>query len=147
MTSNENGVYLKNKKIKITNFLNSNQDWYITPPSASDFAITHSKTHTILVLNSSCRTNDVNTNEQQVQGLIGSIESLTIHDKKTIQVHAREAIEIFAEGKIDGVKTYFLLTTFQKDFCTYDIIMTHKNKSKVIAHYNDFQKFVSLLEI
>ena len=52
-------------------------------------------------------------------------------EKKIISLFERDSQWIKASGKLDGVKTFFIITTLQKNFCIYDYMIISKSIKKL----------------
>ncbi|MFA6238978.1 MAG: hypothetical protein WC635_16695 [Bacteriovorax sp.] len=125
--STDNGTYKKSENIN--NLLEKNvpHPWSEIDSEGSDYALQNNETNSIFLLNSSCRKYEGSTLNALTNSLLTGLEDVKILEKKNVQYQNREAAEVSATGKLDGVSRYFKIVTLQKNSCIYDYVLITTN--------------------
>ncbi len=134
---------LINKNFQLKNFKNISKK----SPSMNEadvvFVNTNQNDRTRISINSNCKKNNLSTLDQLKNSILSGINHLQELSSTSIQIHGRDGIETLANGKIDGVNFYILLTIFQKDFCIYDLILLSKDLDQLKSHQPAYQKLTN----
>lgn len=142
-SSNEGTIYSKSTEYQNTFKQHIPTPWQEIKNDGSDFAIRNSKSNSTILLNSSCRKNDNGNLNSLTTSILSGIENVTIISKKNISLYEREAIEIKASGKLDGITVHFLITTLQKNFCVYDYVLISSNAKKLEQDSGTYSNFLN----
>lgn len=65
--------------------------------------------------------------------MLAGISELNINERKDIFYQDREAVEVAASGKLDGIQRFFRIITTQKNNCIYDYILISTNQKNLDA--------------
>ena len=63
-------------------------------------------------------------------------------EKKNTVYQEREAVEISANGKLDGIARYFKIITLQKNNCIYDYMLISTSAKNLEADSVDLKIFL-----
>ncbi len=102
------------------------KNWKEIEADDSDYAYMNKDTGSIIFINSFCKKHDSTSLPYLVSHLFAGIEAFEIEEKLTLSLFEREAIKTKANGKLDGVKNFFLMYVVNKNRCTYDFILISK---------------------
>lgn len=98
-------------------------NWESISADDSDYAFMKEGTKSIIFVNSFCKKHDATTLNHLVSHLFGGIEDLKVEEKLSYTLFGREAIQAKANGKLDGIQSYFQMYVVNKNRCTYDFIL------------------------
>jgi hypothetical protein len=130
-SSSENGIYKKSTDTK-NNLQNNIPDpWYKINAESSDFALANSKTKSFFLFNSACRKNEGSSLSALTSSILTGIENLKIVSRLSNFYQEREAVEVVASGKLDGIERYFKIITIQKNNCIYDYVLISTNQKNI----------------
>jgi hypothetical protein len=141
-TSNENGTYIKSKTVINQFEQNLPREWTKIKSEGSDFAISNSGTSSVILFNSACRKFESSTLNALASSLLSGIEDIKIISRNRIKIAERDAEEIKASGKVDGVETYMAVSIVQKNFCIYDYVLISSSLSRL---NNDYSVYLNLI--
>ena len=136
--SNSESV-VKSKKLSL-NFKNAS--WIKIDSDKADYAFKHSKTRSIMVINSLCQKYDRTTVEQLTENILAGLQESKVTDKKNLRLFDRESQRTKASGKLDGVTTHMLIEVVKKDRCIYDFVLITKENNLSNSLENDFLELV-----
>lgn len=122
---------LKNKEFEVT--LNDSS-WREISPDISDYAFRHSDGK-VLFFNSLCKKYDFTSLEVLKNNLFHGVEKLDLKEENEVKILNRKGLSIRATGEIDGVPVGLRAKIFNKDHCTYDIVLIAP--AKLPAHKID----------
>ncbi len=131
------------KPTKATNYqINfQSKDWSKSDPRESDHVWVQSKTGEVIVVNSFCGEFQSLPLESLALKTFDTYDSFKPLGKNTIQWQEREAFEMEAEAKIDGVVVLINFRNYRRDHCYYDfILVTPRNRNQ-----ESFRVFQDLL--
>jgi len=105
--------------------------WTEISAEGSDYALSNEITQSIFLFNSACRKYESSNLNALTSSILAGLDELKILDKKNIFHQQREAVEVLASGKLDGVLRYFKIVTTQKNNCIYDYVLISKSLKKL----------------
>ncbi len=140
-SSNESSTYTKSQFVNNT-VINGYKNWKVVKNEGADFALLNSVTNNIFLFNSACRKFEASNLSTLTSSLLTGIESIVISKKEIIQLFDREALAIVANGKVDGVKTYFSIITLQKNSCIYDYALISSKEKKLEKDLEEFNLLI-----
>jgi hypothetical protein len=123
------------------NFSQSN--WKSISADDSDYAFMKEESKSIIFINSFCKKHDATTLDHLVSHLLSGIEDLKVEEKLSYSLFGREAIQAKANGKLDGVQSYFQMYVVNKNRCTYDFILISSSPE---VRANDAKDLLVLIE-
>lgn len=140
--SSDSGTYQKSSNI--VNHLTKNipRPWSEINSEGSDYALINNKSKSIFLFNSSCRKYEGSTLSALTSSILTGIEDVTIIDKKNSTYQEREAVEVTASGKLDGIARYFKIITIQKNNCIYDYMLISTTEKNLEADSVDLKTFL-----
>lgn len=140
--SSDSGTY--KKSTNIVNHLTRNvpRPWSEINSEGSDYALQNNKTKSIFLFNSSCRKYEGSNLNALTSSLLTGIEDVNMTEKKNTVYQEREALEITANGKLDGVARYFKIITLQKNNCIYDYMLISTSAKNLEADSVDLKTFL-----
>lgn len=140
--SSNSGTYKKSDTI--TNHLSKNipSPWNEINSDGSDYALRNNKTNSIFLFNSSCRKYEGSSLNALTTSILAGIDDVKISEKKKITLQEREASEITAHGKIDGISRYFKIVTIQKNNCIYDYVLISIDQKILEKDSSDLKIFI-----
>ncbi|MBP9680366.1 MAG: hypothetical protein KBD76_03085 [Bacteriovorax sp.] len=146
-SSSENGVYKKN--IEASNQLKNNlpAPWREIPSEGSDLALENTKTKSYFLFNSACRKYEGSNLNALNSSILSGIEQINFLDKKNTFYQEREALEVLASGKLDGVERFFRIITIQKNNCIYDYVLISINLKNTEADTPMLRTFLERIVI
>ncbi len=117
-------------------------DWSKTDPRESDHVWVQNKTGEVIVVNSFCGEFQSLSLESLALKTFDTYDSFKPLGKNTINWQEREAFEMEAEAKIDGVVVLINFRNYRRDHCYYDfILVTPRNRNK--QSYQTFQDLLA----
>lgn len=125
--SSQTGVYKKSEEVNNTLIKNISSPWSELNAEGSDYALSNNETHSIFLFNSACRKYEGSNLSALTSSILSGMEELKILNKKNTYYQEREAVEVLASGKLDGVLRFFQIITIQKNNCIYDYILISTN--------------------
>lgn len=99
------------------------QEWIKTDPRESDFAWVQNKTGEVIVVNSFCGEFQSLPLETLALKTFDSYDSFKPLGKNTLEWKEREAFEMEAEARIDGVVVLLNFRNYRRDHCYYDFLL------------------------
>lgn len=140
--TSDNGVYKKSSDV--TNQLSDKapEPWKEINSEGSDYALINNKTKSLFLFNSACRKYEGSTLNALTSSMLAGIEDLKITEKKNTFYQEREAVEVAANGKLDGVVRFFRVVTLQKNNCIYDYILISTNQKNLDTDYSYLKLFL-----
>ncbi len=139
--SSEKNNYSKSESVSNHISKNIPVPWKQINGEGSDFALANNLTKSIFLFNSSCRKYEGSNLNSLTSSLLSGIDELNIIDRKNIFIQDRDATEVSASGKIDGVQRFLKIITIQKNSCIYDYVLiatNSKNMTNDTAYLNQF---------
>lgn len=119
-----------------------NQDWNSLDNSDADLAYWSKKTGTIISINSICHPDREMPLTVMKESVLRTLEKPKIIEQKDGILANRKAIFTTVEGGVDGVPVKIKHVVVNKNFCTYDFIMSANPQE-----YNrDLQTFNTFVE-
>jgi hypothetical protein len=144
---NDNGTYKKNNDITNPFLKDASSPWENIKSEGSDFALQNKKSKSIFLFNSACRKFEASSLNALTSSLLTGIDDIEIIKRSNINFKDREAQEIKAIGKVDGVKTFFNIVTLQKNYCIYDYVIISTTLKKLDADYEIYKSFINRINI
>lgn len=74
--------------------------------------------------------------------ILTGIEDVKITEKKDAFYQGREAVEVTANGKLDGITRFFKIVTIQKNNCIYDYVLISTDTKNLEKDSNDLLVFL-----
>ena len=139
--SSEKNNYTKSESVTNHLIKNTPAPWKQISGEGSDFALANNTTKSIFLFNSSCRKYEGSNLNSLTSSLLTGIDELNIIDRKNIFIQDRDATEVSASGKIDGVQRFLKIITIQKNSCIYDFVLiatNSKNMTNDSTYLNQF---------
>lgn len=130
-SSTENGPYKKSKEFTNTIAENIPAPWKEISAEGSDFALENNKSRSIFLFNSACRKYEGSNLDTLTSSMLAGIEELKFIEKKNSFYQEREAAEVLASGKLDGIERFFKIITIQKNNCIYDYVLISTNQKNI----------------
>ena len=129
--STDNGLYKKSPNV--VNHLTKEIPipWAEISTEESDYALQNQKTKSLFLFNSACRKYEASSLNALTSSMLSGLEDVNITDKKTVTYQERDAVEVMASGKLDGVLRFFKIVTIQKNNCIYDYILISTNQKNL----------------
>lgn len=140
--STDSGAYKKSESLNNQLSKNIPRPWSEMNTEGSDYALSNPKTKSIFLFNSSCRKYEGSTLSALTSSILTGIEDVKISEKKNVFYQEREAAEVTASGKLDGVLRYFKIVTIQKNNCIYDYVLISTNKKNLELDSVDLKIFL-----
>lgn len=125
--STDSGTYKKSERIDNRLSGRVPAPWVEISSEGSDYALQNKNTNSIFLLNSACRKYEGSTLSSLTSSILTGIESVQITEKANVFYQDREAVEVTANGKLDGITRYFKIITTQKNNCIYDYVLISTN--------------------
>ena len=121
--STDSGAYKKSPSV--VNLVKSDvpAPWVEMNAEGSDYALRNKKTKSIFLFNSACRKYEASSLSSLTSSILSGIDDLQIIKQETVYYQEREAAEVSASGKLDGVVRFFRIVTIQKNNCIYDYVL------------------------
>ena len=146
-STNETGIYKKSTEVanKVEGKIPA--PWKNISTEGSDFALKNEKTKSIFLFNSACRKFEASNLNTLTSSILTGLEDLKFIEKKNSFYQEREAAEVLASGKLDGVLRFFKIITVQKNSCIYDYVListTLKNIESDTPALKDFLQGIIL---
>ena len=141
--SSDKNNYTKSENVSNHLIGNIPRPWKQISGEGSDFALTNSSTKSIFLFNSSCRKYEGSNLNSLTSSLLSGIDELSILDKKNIFIQERDATEVSASGKIDGVQRFLKIVTIQKNSCIYDYVLISTNPKNMSSDSNYLSQFLT----
>jgi len=98
-------------------------DWRIMEVKDGNVAYYHAGTTAVITLNSTCKEYRDATPAVLTGHLLMGIEHRQVHGQQEVEIAGRTGLATDVSGALDGVKSRMLLTVFNRDYCTYDILL------------------------
>ncbi len=130
-SSTENGPYKKSKQVDNQLEENVPSPWREVNAEGSDYALQNRLTNSFFLFNSACRKYEGSNLNTLTSSILTGIEDLKIIEKKNSTYQEREAAEVLASGKLDGVERFFKIITIQKNNCIYDYVLISTSKKNI----------------
>lgn len=140
--STDNGIYKKSSQVENTIQSNIPSYWSEVNNEGSDFALINNKTKSFFLFNSACRKFEVSSLNALTSSILSGIDDLKILEKKNVTYQQREATDVLASGRLDGIERYFKIVTIQKNNCIYDYVLISQNKKMLENDKSDFLNFL-----
>ncbi|MBC7539025.1 MAG: hypothetical protein H7281_09405 [Bacteriovorax sp.] len=141
-STTDSGVY--KKSISVENKLTEENlyPWSTMSSEGSDFALQNKNTKSLFLFNSACRKYEASTLNSLTSSMLAGIEDVKITENKNVFYQNREAVEVAANGKLDGVIRFFRIVTIQKNNCIYDYILISTNQKNLDADSPSLKLFL-----
>lgn len=145
--SSDGGAYKKSDRVD--NQLSSNvpKPWSKLSSEGSDYALQNKKSKSIFLFNSSCRKFEGSSLEALTSSMLTGIEDLQVTEKKDAFYQDRDAVEVTANGKLDGITRFFKIVTIQKNNCIYDYVLIATNAKNLSADTADLKTFLERIKL
>jgi hypothetical protein len=140
--STESGAYKKSNNVENLLLKNTPKPWSEINNEGSDYALQNTKTKSLFLFNSACRKYEASSLNNLTTSLFSGLEEFKELENKSVPYQGREAIEIAATGKLDGVQRFFRIVTFQKNNCIYDFVLISTNQKNLDNDSNDLKLFL-----
>ena len=129
--STESGAYKKSSNInnQLKNAVPA--PWLEINAEGSDFALQNKITKSLFLFNSACRKYEASTLSALTSSILAGIEDVKITEQNNVLYQERNAVEISALGKLDGILRFFKITTVQKNNCIYDYVLISTTKKNL----------------
>ncbi len=145
--STSSGVYKKSTDVT-NNLINDiPHPWKEISSEGSDFALENSKSKSFFLFNSACRKYEGSNLNALTSSILSGIDDLNIIERKNVFYQEREAVEILASGRLDGVERFFKIITIQKNYCVYDYVLISTNRKNIDADVPALQTFLQRIII
>ncbi len=110
----------KDKKL-LVNFIHPG--WNTTDPRESDHAWVQEKRGDVIVVNSFCGAFQALSLEALALKTFQGYQEFKPLGKHSLDWYGREAFEMEAEARVDGVKVLLHLRNYRRDHCYYDFVL------------------------
>jgi hypothetical protein len=127
-SSAENGTYKKSSEIQNNLKENIPTPWGEISAEGSDFALENKNTKSFFLFNSACRKYEGSNLNTLTSSMLSGLENVKIIEKKNSFYQQRDAAEVLASGRLDGIERFFKIITIQKNSCIYDYVLIATNK-------------------
>jgi hypothetical protein len=141
--SSDRNNYSKSESVVNHVLKNIPTPWKQINGEGSDFALTNNATKSIFLFNSSCRKYEGSNLNSLTSSLLTGIDELNVIERKNIFVQERDASELSASGKIDGVQRFLKIITIQKNSCIYDFVLISTNAKTLDSDSNYLKQFLT----
>jgi hypothetical protein len=143
----DSGVYKKSSNY--INYLvkNAPSPWSEISSEGSDYALFNHSSKSIFLFNSACRKNEGSSLQALTSSILSGIEEVEISESKNVRYQEREAIEVSASGKIDGIVRYFKIVTIQKNNCIYDYVLISTNLNNLTTDSIALKNFLDRIRL
>jgi hypothetical protein len=109
--------------------------WDKTDPKESDFAWVERNLGDVMIVNSFCDEFQSFTLETLALKTFTNYENFKPLGKNSLMWNGREAFEMEAEAKLDGVTVLFHIRNYRRDHCYYDfLLITPRARSQKSFH-------------
>lgn len=125
----------------------SSPKWTRMNPGTADHAFYHTKTHSIILLNTLCEKYESTSLQHLISNMLGGIDDIQIEKEETLSYSKRDSLRSFVTGKTDGIPIYLLIQTVRKNNCIYDFIMISQTSEKRQLNIEDFNNFLAKTKI
>ena len=141
--SSDTGLYKKSLNVENQLMNKPPAPWSVISSEGSDYALQNKTTKSLFLFNSACRKNEASTLEALTSSILTGLEDVAITEKNTVTYQEREAVEVAANGKLDGILRFFRIITIQKNNCIYDYVLISTNKKNLDADSPALKLFLS----
>lgn len=145
--STDNGLYKKSSSVLNQMSKNPPQPWSEISSDGSDFALQNNNTKSLFLFNSACRKNETSSLKALTSSMLAGIEDVKITESNTTFYQEREAVEVAANGKLDGVLRFFRIVTIQKNNCIYDYVLISTNQNNLNIDFPALKNFIKRIII
>lgn len=140
--SSDSGTYKKSDRIVNTLIKKNPRPWSEINSESSDYALQNEKTKSIFLFNSACRKFEGSNLNALTSSILSGLDDLQITEKKNVFYQEREAVEVTANGKLDGIARYLKIVTIQKNNCIYDYVLISTNQKNLDTDTADLKIFL-----
>ena len=140
--ASDSGLYKKSTTIDNQIASSPPAPWKSISSEGSDFALQNNKTKSLFLLNSACRKNDSSSLDSLVSSILTGLEDVTFIENKVVTYQERQAVEVVASGKLDGVIRFFKIVTIIKNNCIYDYVLISTNVKNLDKDSPDLKTFL-----
>ena len=140
--ASDNGLYKKSTTIDNQIASSPPAPWMSINSEGSDFALQNNKSKSLFLLNSACRKNDSSSLDTLIASILTGLEDVTFIENKIVTYQEREAVEVVASGKLDGVIRFFKIVTIKKNNCIYDYILISTSAKNLDNDSPDLKNFL-----
>jgi hypothetical protein len=138
----DSGVYKKSSIVDNQLKGNVPTPWSVMNSEGSDFALQNKKTNSIFLFNSACRKYEASSLTALTSSILSGIEDVQMTENKNVSYQDRAAVEVAANGKLDGVLRFFRIVTIQKNNCIYDYVLISTNNKNLDIDSSSLKLFI-----
>lgn len=138
----DNGLYKKSSSVVNQLKIEIPNPWSEISTEESDYALQNKNTKSLFLFNSACRKYEASTLSALTSSMLAGIEDVKITEKNTVTHQGRDAVEVAANGKLDGVLRFFKIVTIQKNNCIYDYVLISTNQKNLSNDSSAFKLFL-----
>lgn len=131
--STDTGLYKKSSNVVNRLTKETPAPWSVISSEGSDYALQNKNSKSLFLFNSACRKYEASTLNALTSSMLTGIEDINITEKNNVFYQERDAVEVAANGKLDGVVRFFRIVTIQKNNCIYDYILISTNQRNLDA--------------
>lgn len=146
-SNTDSGVYKKSENINNQLSRNLPVAWTEISSEGSDYALQKKTSNSIFLFNSSCRKFEGSTLNALTSSMFTGLDEVVIEEKKESFYQGREAVEVTAHGKLDGITRYFKIITILKNNCIYDYVLIATNGNNLQNDSVDLKSFLERIII
>lgn len=146
-SNTDSGVYKKSENIDNRLSRSIPELWKEISSEGSDYALQKITSNSIFLFNSSCRKFEGSSLNALTGSILTGLDDLIIEEKKESFYQGREAVEVTANGKLDGITRYFKIITILKNNCIYDYVLIATNQSNLQNDSADLKSFLERIII
>jgi len=140
--ASDSGLYKKSSAIDNQIASSPPAPWVSINSESSDFALQNNKTKSLFLLNSACRKNDSSSLDALISSMLTGLDDVTFIENKSVTYQERQAVEVVASGKLDGVMRFFKIVTIKKNNCIYDYVLISTNAKNLDNDSPDLKIFL-----
>ena len=140
--SSDSGLYKKSLNVNNQLIEDSPDAWAKISSEGSDFALQNKISNSLFLFNSACRKHEASTLNALTTSILAGLDDVKIIEKSNTFYQGREAIEVVANGKLDGIQRFFRIITIQKNNCIYDYLLISTNQKNLDADSSALKLFL-----
>ena len=145
--STDSGAYKKSPSVNNQLKVAIPSPWVEMNSEGSDYALRSKNTKSIFLFNSACRKYEASSLSSLTSSILAGIEEVKIVQQNTAFYQEREAVEVSAFGKLDGIVRFFRIVTIQKNNCIYDYVLISTSQKNVDDDYSSLKFFLQRIII
>lgn len=129
--STDSGLYKKSPSVVNQLSKAPPAPWSEISTEGADFALQNRFSKSLFLFNSACRKYEASNLNSLTSSMLAGIDDLKITERNIVSYQEREAVEVAANGKLDGVLRFFKIVTILKNNCIYDYVLISTNQKNL----------------